>query len=162
MGCQIAEESDQRIGWRTITIEPKRTGSVAELAVAKKLVERGFTVSWPLNEDSYDLIAEKDGKARRIQVKSANINKGGSYRCGLTHCRTKNLSYTKSDCDFIILFAPYSWDFEDMIRDGYYIIPVEDAAKGGQSIAVLFPAGKGRGRIKISRWEKYKDGWERI
>tara|TARA_R110002020_G_scaffold34480_3_gene104843 strand:- start:1696 stop:1842 length:147 start_codon:yes stop_codon:yes gene_type:complete len=48
-----------------------------------------------------------------------------------------------------------------MIHDGYYIIPVEDAAKSKSSIAVLFPAGKGR-RIKICRWEKYKDGWERI
>jgi len=108
------------------------------------------------------LIAEKDGNARRIQVKSANINKGGSYRCSLKHCRTKNLSYTRDDCDFIILFAAYSHDFEDMIHDGYYIIPVEETSKGGSSIAVLFPAGKGKGNRLVSKWEKYKDEWERI
>jgi len=107
------------------------------------------------------LIAEKDGNSRRIQVKSANINKGGSYRCTLKHCRHSPRKYGKSDCDFLILYAPFSKDFEDIIHDGYYIIPVEDLTEKN-SFAIIFPAGKGRGNILVCSWERYKDGWKRI
>jgi len=141
-------------------MDTRSTGSVAELAVASKLAELGFTVSWPLVEDSYDLIAEKDGDSRRIQVKSANLNKGGSYRCSLAHGRPKRHAYTKAECDFIVLHAPYSKDFKDIICDGYYIVPVEDVRKS--QVAVIFPAGKGKGNISVCKWEKYKDGWEKI
>jgi len=27
---------------------------------------------------------------------------------------------------------------------------------------VIFPAGKGKGNIKVCKWEKYKDGWDKI
>jgi len=141
-------------------MDTRSTGSVAELAVATKLAELGFTVSWPLIEDSYDLIAEKGGDSRRIQVKSASKNKGGSYRCSLSHGRPKRHAYTKAECDFIVLYAPYSRDFDDIIFDGYYIVPVEDIGK--HQLAVIFPAGKGKGNIAVCKWEKYKDGWEKI
>lgn len=141
-------------------MDKKRTGSVAELAVATKLAELGFTVSWPLIEDSYDLIAEKDGHSRRVQVKSANINKGGSYRCTLAHGSPARQGYTKNDCDVIVLHAPYSRDFNDIIFDGFYIVPVENVA--GHCTAVIFPAGKGKGNIRVCKWEKFKDGWDKI
>ena len=108
------------------------------------------------------MIAEKDGDSRRIQVKSATINKGGSYRCALHHCKNKRRGYDKSDCDFVILYAPFSKDFEDIIHDGYYIIPIEDIVKSKALTGVVFPAGKGRGNIMVCKWEKHKDGWERI
>ena len=152
----------KEIRWGTVAIDAKRIGNVAELAVAKKLVEYGFTVSWPLGDDAYDLIAEKDGHSRRVQVKSANIGKGGSYRCALQHCKGKPKCYTKADCDFIILYAPFSGDFEDIIHDGYYIIPIADAVKSKATAATIYPAGKGRGNALVCRWEKYKDGWERV
>jgi len=108
------------------------------------------------------LIAEKDGNSRRIQVKSATINKGGSYRCALHHCKSKQRGYDKSDCDFIILYAAFSRDFEDMIHDGYYVIPIGEIIKSKALSAVVFPAGKGKGNILVCKWEKFKDGWERI
>ena len=143
-------------------MDAKRTGSVAELAVATKLTELGFTVSWPLTDDAYDLIAEKDGHSRRIQVKSATRNKGGSYRCALHHCKSQRRGYDKGDCDFIVLYAPYAKDFEDLIHDGYYIIPIEDIVKSKSQAAMVFPAGKGKGNIMVCKWEKYKDGWKKI
>ena len=145
----------------------RRKGGIAELAVAAKLSEIGFTVSWPLIEDAYDLIAEKGGAMHRIQVKSATLSKHSSYRCCLEHSGGSSPDgvkikkrYCKKDCDFIILYLPFSKDYPDLIGDGFYIIPVE--ATRGCYVAVVFPAGKGTGNIKVCKWEKYKDGWERI
>ena len=116
-------------------MDAKRTGSVGELAVATKLTELGFTVSWPLTDDAYDLIAEKDGHSRRVQVKSATLNKGGSYRCALHHCKSQRRGYN---------------------------IPIEDIVKSKSLAAMVFPAGKGKGNIMVCKWEKYKDGWKKI
>mgnify|MGYP003147185715 CR=1 FL=1 len=148
-------------------MKTRRTGGIAELAVAKKLTEIGFTVSWPLLEDAYDLIAEKGGAMHRIQVKSATLSKHSSYRCCLEHSAGSNpdgvrvkKGYNKKDCDFIILYLSFAKDYQDLIEDGFYIIPVE--ATRGCYVAVVFPAGKGTGNIKVCKWEKYKDGWEKI
>jgi len=108
------------------------------------------------------LIAEKDGNSRRIQVKSATINKGGSYLCALRHGKGNRRSYDKTDCDFIILYAAFSRDFEDMIHDGYYIVPIAEIIKSKALTAVVFPAGKGKGNIMVCKWEKYKDDWQGI
>ena len=74
----------------------RRTGSVAELAVSAKLVSLGYDVSLPFGEMSYDLIADKDGRLIRVQVKSATLSKYGSYRCSLTHGRDNKVKYTAS------------------------------------------------------------------
>lgn len=141
-------------------MDARITGSVGELAVATKLAELGFTVCWPLVEAAYDLIVEKDGHIRRVQVKAASMNKGGSYKCSLRHGHRARDGYTKDDCDFIVLHAPYSKDFDDIILDGFYIIPTGDVDR--RTCAVIFPAGKGKGNIKVCKWEKYKDGWDKI
>ena len=127
------------------------------------MVELGFTVSWPLNTDTYDLIAEKDGSVKRIQVKTANMSKHRSYRCSLSHGAGKlRRAYENKVCDFLILFLPYSRDYPDISMDGYYIIPVSAVNNNSLSAAVLFPAGKGRGNIMVCKWEKYNDGWKSI
>ncbi len=126
------------------------------------MVELGFTVSWPLNTDTYDLIAEKGGLTKRIQVKTATLSKHHSYRCSLVHGTGKQRrGYTAKDCDFIILYAPFSKDYKDVLLDGYYVIPVL-ATGSSISSAVIFPAGKGKGNIMVCKWEKYKDGWKNI
>ena len=134
---------------------------MAELAVAGKLIKLGYTVSKPLNEDSYDLIAELGGKLHRIQVKSATLKpRRGSYLCCLSHGRGKVIRYTKEQCDFIVMFAPYRSDFPDIFEDGYYVVPISVGAN--YSSATLFPPGKGRGNIKVCKWEEYRNGWERL
>lgn len=69
-------------------------------------------------------------------------------------------TYKKRDCDFIVFYAPYSKDFPDLVEDGFYIVPV--SALGGRAMVILFPAGKGRGNVRLCSWEKYKDGWKSI
>ena len=89
------------------------------------------------------------------------MSKRGSYRCSLEHGKHEHRrSYDISECDFIILFAPYSKDYPDLVKDGYYIVPASDIGKS--TVGVLFPAGKGKGNIQICKWEKYRDGWESI
>ena len=118
---------------------------MAELAVAVKLIRLGYTVSKPLNEDSYDLVAEKSGFLSRIQVKSASLRpKEGSYLCCLSHGREKVRRYTKEHCDFVVMFAPYRMDFPDLFEDGYYVLPVLEASK--VSNATVFPPGEGAGQ----------------
>ena len=46
------------------------TGVRGELLAAEKLVERGWSVSFPVDTSPYDLVAAKDDKVFRIQVKS--------------------------------------------------------------------------------------------
>ena len=50
--------------------ETKRRGSIAELAVLRVAVERGYRVAIPYGEDApYDLIVERGGKLERVQCK---------------------------------------------------------------------------------------------
>jgi len=140
----------------------RRTGSAAELAVSAKLISLGFNVSIPFGETSYDLIAEKDGRLIRVQVKTATMSEAGSYRCNLTHGRYNKVKYTTSSCDLIILFAPYSQDYADIHYDGFYVIPVNDLVKKNCYHAILYPSGRGKGNNRICKWEEFRDGWENI
>ena len=141
-------------------MDRKTKGTASELSVASKLVRLGFTVSWPLNQDAYDLIAEKDGKLSRLQVKTASRNKGGRYRCSTQHGKPPHKSSTKADCDFVVIHAPYSHDFDDISKDSYYVIPVSVVVN--TKVAVVFPAGKGKGNLLTCSWEKYNGAWEKI
>jgi hypothetical protein len=52
-------------------------GDIAELAVAKKFLERGCRVSYPFGDDSpYDLIVDEDDKLYRVQVKHRKPYRG--------------------------------------------------------------------------------------
>tara|TARA_R110002020_G_scaffold69785_3_gene181610 strand:- start:4099 stop:4536 length:438 start_codon:yes stop_codon:yes gene_type:complete len=140
----------------------KRTGSVAELAVAAKLTSLDYNVSIPFGDTAYDIIAEKDGRLIRIQVKSATLSRHGSYRCCLTHGSQHKVRYTDKACDAIVLFAPYSEDYSDIPDNGFYVIPIDELMKRKAYHAVLFPSGRGRGNRRICIWEEYRDGWESL
>ena len=140
----------------------RRTGSVAELAVSAKLVSLGYDVSLPFGEMSYDLIADKDGRLIRVQVKSATLSKYGSYRCSLTHGRDNKVKYTANSSDLVILYAPYSRDYADIHNDGFYVIPIKELARKNAYHAILYPSGRGKGNRKKCKWEEFRDGWESI
>ena len=83
----------------------------------------GYTVSIPLNDtQDYDLVIEKDGILKTVQVKSTNCKtKYGNYQVALKSCGgTKGMTYktiidTKVDLLFI---ATKELDL--------YIIPIKD------------------------------------
>jgi len=139
-----------------------KVGTDGELSVASKMAQLGFSVAFPVGNEKYDLIAEKDGKCRRIQVKTGTFQPKGSYRCCLVHGRQSKEGYNKDDCDALVLYAPYSRDYEGIHEDGFYVIPIKDIMAGGKYHAILFPAGLGRGNIATCSWEEYRDAWEGI
>ena len=140
-----------------------KVGTDGELAVAARMAQLGYDISFPTGTTSYDLIAEKDGVCKRIQVKTASLSEvRGSYRVTLAYGRNRKGHYDKSLCDALVAYAPFSKDYDDMHEDGFYVITVKEIQKLRKFSATLFPAGKGRGRIKTCSWEKYKDAWSTI
>lgn len=95
------------------------SGASAELYVAHSLVEEGYNILWPLlTQSRYDLVAEKDGKFLKIQVKKATWSKSGNYNYLQARISGKNkltnTPYKKEDVDFFaftdnncIWFAPF-------------------------------------------------------
>jgi len=52
--------------------QQSRSGDIGETIAAKELDAHGWAVSWPpKNQPNYDLIVEKDGRQRRVQVKTS-------------------------------------------------------------------------------------------
>ncbi|MFA6423761.1 MAG: group I intron-associated PD-(D/E)XK endonuclease [Candidatus Magasanikbacteria bacterium] len=96
----------------------KIKGDIGELLVAADLLEKGWMVSLPISENTrYDLIIEKNGKIKRVQVKAV-VPKNGAM---IINCRSSNnwnvINYTKKD--FEILAAV------DIISKNVYYIPVK-------------------------------------
>lgn len=112
-------------------------GDIAELRVASHLIHHGWTVSLPVGARSrYDLVAERNGKFLRIQVKFVTPKKGGID----INCRSSNnwsvLHYSEKEIDTIAAF--------DGKTEQIYFIPVTkinyssfkiryDEPKNGQS-----------------------------
>ncbi len=89
------------------------TGSAAELYVAARMVEKGYTVLWPLMTQSrYDIVIEKGGVFQTIQVKKATASKTGEFVYLQARLSTRNKgSRPKYESGEFDLFA-----FTDMER----------------------------------------------
>ena len=60
----------------------KQKGDIAEAFVTFLLKQKGFTVLIPWGEDNrYDLVSEKNGVFKRIQVKYVSTRNGGLVLC---------------------------------------------------------------------------------
>ncbi len=140
----------------------KDKGVSAELAVAAELSRRGFGVAWPVGDYArYDLIATapESGKLTRIQVKTGNLTKHGTYRIGFHRGSAKKVKYTTDDCDAFIVWLPFDSDYKDQYAPAFYIMPLKglDIVK-----ATFYPPGKGRHPTWVCANEKYRDNWDSI
>jgi hypothetical protein len=98
----------------------KDKGEVSELSVVKELIENGYTVSRPLNDTKYDIIAESKGSFVRIQVKRGRT-KNGCVRATLCeYTDGEAYIYTEDDIDMFAVHNP---------KHGCFYIPVEDSPK---------------------------------
>ncbi|HUD21153.1 MAG TPA: group I intron-associated PD-(D/E)XK endonuclease [Candidatus Saccharimonadales bacterium] len=100
----------------------KEKGDLAELQVASELIRVGWKVLFPYGEDHrYDLVAERQGNYRRIQVKYATPNNGVLN----VNCRSSNnwsvINYSAEDIDVLAVFNPES--------SVVYFIPVSEINK---------------------------------
>ena len=98
-------------------LQKKTKGDIAELAVAKKLIENGWKVLFPYGENHrYDLVIEKNNKFVRIQVKYVTPKNGALE----INCRSSNnwsvLHYSPKDIDIIAAYNSYDGEI--------YFIPV--------------------------------------
>lgn len=122
----------------------KDTGAISEIQVASKLIELGYTVSVPINDGKYDLVAERDGVFYRIQVKHGRL-KNGAVR--VTLCEYTNgeaFVYTREDID---AFGIYNEDH------GVFFIDIDDAPDKLMHIRVETAENK---HPSIRRGEDYR------
>jgi len=82
----------------------KDVGDVTELKIAADLANKGYNILFPYGENqSYDLVAERDGKFIRIQCKSPAVDSDEDKV--KIHCRvvnhTKSHKYKKEDFDYL-------------------------------------------------------------
>ena len=81
-------------------------GDIAELAVAKRFMEKGYHVCFPFSNDTpYDLIVDINGKFKRVQIKysSGYVKQTDCITCK-THSSTGR-DY-REHCDMIVLYNP--------------------------------------------------------
>ncbi len=127
----------------------KEQGAEAELRAALVLSEQGLNVSRPVGDLTYDIVAEKDGKCFRIQVKSTGKHAGKKKRdrYELT-CRKGNRGntrpYVQGDYDFLLAYVS--------TEDVWYVLPF-DSVRG--TTLNLYPHRKGTGQ-----YEKFKEAWK--
>jgi hypothetical protein len=98
--------------------EKKQKAREGELRFAAEFTRKGWSVFLPYGEDSpIDLLIEKSGEFKKIQVKSTRAKRG------IISCRLKSSNnwqvkkYTKKDIDFFGIY-----DYEN--QKGY-LIPIE-------------------------------------
>lgn len=131
-----------------------RLGSAGELAIASELMLRGWGVynqMIPDNSDPFDIIATKNSKLVRIQVKTTGqLQRNGRMPKYVISCRKRSVGghvpLTKKDCDFVVA---YIYD-----RGWVLVVPVD--CLGGLTFGIFLrkdgqPTGK---------WMKYLDAWE--
>ncbi|MBI1866244.1 MAG: hypothetical protein HY005_02650 [Candidatus Staskawiczbacteria bacterium] len=129
-------------------LSKKIKGDIAELAVAKRLIELGCKVLFPYGENHrYDLVAEKDSKFLRIQVKYATPKDGILN----INCRSSNnwsvLHYTEKEIDILVAYNP---DNEEI-----YFIPV--AQINYSSLNLRTSPAKNNQILKINFAENFKE-----
>src|SRR3989338_8980659 len=81
----------------------KRKGDIGELIAAQEFFRRGWHVAFPYGENAkYDLIIEKDGICKRVQVKAVYPKNGVLH----VNCRSSNnwsvKSYSSKDIDLLV------------------------------------------------------------
>ena len=85
----------------------KAKGNIGEMAVAKDLMLKGYAVFYELGDLSkVDLIAEKDNKLVKIQVKTTWKTSQGKISANIRSSGPGyEYSYTKKEIDFIACYA---------------------------------------------------------
>ena len=138
------------------TAHNKIHGAAAEMLVAHDLMKLGYGVALPLSDsEPYDLIAIRDGKLWRLQVKATAVTSQGNYRVLFCHGKRVKTKYTKKDCDFIIAVIYYP------TGAGIYVIPVAKL-----KLPRVY-SGRLQARSLPRQWPRckygdYRNGWNQL
>ena len=121
----------------------KTKGSVAELAVATRLMKEGWRVSFPYGENArYDLVAEREGRFVRIQVKYTTPKAGVlTVNC----CSSNNwsvLQYTPEEIDIVVVYNSHD--------ERIYFVPVTQLPKGHMKLRLDPPKNNQRAKVRYA------------
>jgi len=102
-------------------------GASNELSVKREMVEEGYIVSEPINQDSrYDLIADTGENLYKIQCKKPRKKNGKLIiRTESKTINTNTVKTKRYNSEEVDYFASYDRECEKL-----YLIPFKDAAKG--------------------------------
>jgi hypothetical protein len=119
-------------------------GRAAELLVAARLVELGFSVFFPFSDRSpVDLISSWEGHAQRVQVKARWKPRGGAGQ----DITITGVSSSNADALIVYIHKPPS----------FYIIPTKEL--GRASTLIFYPSGRSTKRPK-KYWDEWRDRWD--
>jgi len=130
----------------------KTKGSIAELVVAARLVKEGWRVLLPYGENTrYDLVAEREGRFVRVQVKYVTPKNGVLD----VKCQSSNnwsiLPYTADEIDAIAVYDPVS--------EKVYYVPVAELRKGAMKLRLDPPKNNQRAKVRYaSQFGELRDG----
>jgi len=83
----------------------KKKGAIAETKVLAYLTERGFNVSVPWGEDiRYDLVSEKNGVFKRVQVKYITPKNGRLDVFPRSANNWNTIKYTSKNIDVMAIY----------------------------------------------------------
>lgn len=114
-------------------------GAYAELRAASLLARAGYTVSQPLTGHSrYDLVIEKDGEFKRVQVK-ARTPVSGSLRVrtessSSSRSGVKRSGYTGKEIDYYCVI--------DLESEQGYLVPYKDVSECGAQFTLRIDGSK--------------------
>jgi len=109
-------------------------GNLAESAIIKTALSKGYVVSVPFGDGSrYDLILDIQGELKKVQVKMGCLSKDQSY-ISFNTC-SNNKGYNRQgyhgEVDFIAVYNP---DF-----DSCYLIPIEETGVSNMKLRLTAP-----------------------
>ncbi|MFH1830078.1 MAG: group I intron-associated PD-(D/E)XK endonuclease [Pseudomonadota bacterium] len=128
-------------------------GKIAESLVLSELVKRGFKVSIPFGDYRYDLIIEKNGEFRRVQIKYVgNATKYSTIPIVLHSITRKGrVQYAPGELDFIIAY------YEP--KQSFYVIPWKDV-EGKTAINLRLKKAGNNQQAGIIPAIKYENKWD--
>lgn len=84
----------------------QRRGAACEYTAASVFSDLGWTVFWtPTGSSPCDFLINREGKTKRVQVKSASWMEQGGTRYLRASIRARR-RYTKTDFDLLVVVAP--------------------------------------------------------
>ena len=127
--------------------EKKQLAKEGEMRFAAEFLRKGWQIFLPYGEDSpIDLLIEKDGTFKRVQVKATSPIRGA------IHCRVKSSNnwqtkkYTKKEVDYFGIY--------DYLNQKGYLIPIEDV-EGMTEPIIRLEKTKNNQNKKIRLAERY-------
>lgn len=123
----------------------KDIGTLSEQKVITRLLELGYKVSVPVGDNyRYDLIADKEDKLIRVQVKSGRLKNGFvDFKPRSTNCRTGK---TKDYRNSIEMFGVYCQEL-----DSVFLLDVHTVGTSSARIRVSPPKNGQRKGVRLAQ-----------